>query len=113
RERAGLLSWCMLLGTILGLWLLPGLVIVGIISIAARYVSEPTAQLVGMLLGWSLVGAVLPRWIRIMERARIQTSRRLAICPACDADLRGAPADGDGLTPCPNCHAKWRLPGTP
>ena len=32
------------------------------------------------------------------------------ICPACDASLREADEDGDGLRPCPDCDARWLLP---
>ncbi len=113
RERAGLLSWCLLLGGLLGIWLLPGLAIYAIITVAERFTSEPTAQVLGMLVVWSFIGALLPRWIRVIERVRIQSCRRLSICPACDADMCGVPAGGDGLTACPACRARWKLPVRP
>lgn len=110
RERAGLANWLLSMGFILCFMLLPALCGASLFWLADRYLSETTADFTGAMLGYAIAGGLLFFGAKMARRSRLNTCRRLAICPACDADLRGVAPRGDGLTTCPNCDAKWKLP---
>jgi Zn-finger nucleic acid-binding protein len=110
RERAGLADWLLSVGFTLCFMLLPALVGASLFWLADRYLSETVAHFSGAMLGYAIAASLLFFGAKLARRSRLNTCRRLSICPACDADMRGAPAGGDGLTPCPNCRAKWTLP---
>lgn len=113
RERAGFAQWLLSLAFILGFMLGPALVGASLFWIADRYLSETVAHVSGAMLGYGIVGGLLFFGVKMARRSMRRTCRRLAICPACDADMRGAALGSDGLTPCPNCDARWKLPSQP
>jgi len=94
-------------------FLVPPFVGAPVENMCRRVMSERAA---GFVFGatiisiWSACGIVLFVQIR---RASAVASRRLAICPACDTDMRAVMPHTDGLTPCPNCGAAWKLASQP
>lgn len=60
---------------------------------------------------------VTASWIRGAQGVRMADVRhamlRRRLCPCCAGDLEDAEADDEGLTPCPECGAAWRLAGWP
>jgi hypothetical protein len=47
---------------------------------------------------------------RRLPRRRIRrTCLGHGLCPSCQADLAGQPADGEGVTDCPECGSGWML----
>ena len=71
---------------------------------------------VAALLAWwsfhqvrTLVSRRSDEW-ELEQKLDTYRARNPRSCPACDASLREADEDTDGLRPCPDCDARWLLP---
>ncbi len=112
-ERAGLKGWLQNIALVFVFLFLPAAVALSFAWLSDRYFSGSVARVLTMLFvygGLIIMAITIPR---IMRKTTTDICRRLAICPACDADMRGTPPRSDGLTPCPACDAKWKLPASP
>jgi Zn-finger nucleic acid-binding protein len=108
-ERAGLRGWFQSWGFVLAFLFLPGGVALLAAWLADRFSSPGVARVLTMVLiygGLAVMAIAIPRALR---KTAMQSSRRLSICPACDADMRGISVTDNGLTRCPDCAAQWRL----
>lgn len=113
RERAGFAHWILTLGFILAVLFVPALTGATLYWLAERYLSETVANFIGAMLGYAFAGGLFFLGAKLARQSILKMCRRLAICPACDADMRGVASRSDGLTLCPNCDAKWKLPPQP
>lgn len=59
------------------------------------------------MIGWWFVMPTLRQWAWRWRWKYQYLS--IGHCPACQYDLAGLDAEGDGCTICPECNAAWRL----
>ncbi|UYV13931.1 MAG: hypothetical protein NCW75_06485 [Phycisphaera sp.] len=110
QERARLPGIFLWLATVAAVFLVIPVIGMSTTWLAGLVLPERGSEFAGgvmVLAGAALCVAIMLRYKAWAQRYEC---RRLAICPACDADMRGLVPNANGLTPCPNCDAEWKLP---